>query len=141
MANEARLSVGLQISADNLRYQSQPTAFAADVTGRKGPTPGAITAPVGGKAVDLGELITPGLCRLMNVDSTNYVEVGIWDPGTDVFYPLVELLPGESFVIRLSRNIQEEYVGTGTGTTGPGNRLFVKANFADCVVLVEAFEK
>jgi hypothetical protein len=58
-----------------------------------------------------------------------------------VFYPLIELLPGESYVFRLSRNIQEQYAGTGTGTTAPDNRLRIKANGASCVVLVEAFEK
>lgn len=147
MADEATINCSLQIrkvdSTTNLTlidYQSRPSRFLADVNGTKGPSPGSLTIPVGGEAIDLGEFVTPGLCRIMNMDPTNYVEYGIWDPILDIFYPFGELLPGEITVFRFSRNIQEEYSGTGTGTTGPDNRFFMKANTADCVVLVEAFE-
>ncbi len=74
----------------------------------------------------------------MNQDSTNFVEFGIWD-GTS-FYPVGRLLAGESYVLRLSPNLGEEY-GTGTGTTGEGiNTLRFKADTASVNVLVEAFE-
>jgi hypothetical protein len=138
MANEATIQTTLSIRTGSLSYQSQPSSFRADVAGTKGPTPGAIAVAIAGTDVAFSELTTPALCRLQNLDETNFVEYGIWD-GIQ-FYPLGELLPGESYVIRLSRNLTEEY-GTGTGTTGAAANTFrLKADTAACVVLVEAFE-
>lgn len=140
MADEATIRSSLLVRCDTLNYQSYPTSFQADVAGEKGPTPGAITVTTEGTSVDLSELTTPGLCRIMNLDATNYATYGIWDPENDTFFPLGELLPGETYVLRLSRDLQEEF-GTGTGTTGADtNRLRFKADTASVVVLVEAFE-
>ena len=144
MANEARITSGLDIMKGTnpvqVDYSARPASFAADVAGAKGPVPGAIDATVAGVSVDFSELTTPALCRIMNLDATNYVEVGIWDPENAKFFPLMELLPGESYVIRLARNLQEEYQ-TGTGTTGANtNRLRIKANTTVVPVLIEAFE-
>lgn len=143
MAQEARIVSSLYIrkAAGNITYQSQPTSFVADVDGSKGPTPGALTVPTGGKIILFNELTTPGLCRLINYDQTNYVTYGIYDPDYDRFYPLGELLPGESYVLRLSRIFRQEYDGTGTGTSPPSCYFFMKANTAQCNVSVEAFEK
>ena len=140
MANEATIRSSLAITKGKLKYSGQPTSFTADVAGTKGPTPGAIDVSIEGTDIDLGELTTPGLCRLMNLDDTNYVVYGIWDPEGARFYPLGELLPGETYVIRLARMIEEEY-GTGTGTVGADtNRLRMKADTATCNIVVEAFE-
>lgn len=143
MANEATIRSALQIRKVDgvttlMEYNSQPSAFQADVDGTKGPTPGAITVTTSGTNVDLTELTTPGLCRIMNMDTTNYVEVGVKDASTGVFYPLMELLPGESYVFRFSRNVGEEWYST-TGTDS-GNSFHCKANTASVVVLIEAFE-
>jgi hypothetical protein len=148
MAKEIRVTSGLTIykrgttdtSLVLQQYQAQPSSFSADMDGTKGPIPGSFSVGIGGKIVDLSELGTPGVCRISNMDETNYVTVGIWDPGIDVYYPMLELLPGESYVMRLYRHIQEEYTGTGTGTTGPGNYLFMKADTDTVAVKVEAFE-
>src|SRR5262245_17221102 len=128
MADEIRVSSSLQIRSGNLNYQSQPTAFTADLTGVPfGPTPGAMKAPYGGAAADLSRISMPGLCRLMNIDSLLSVEWGIRDPGINVFYPVGLLMPGETYVLRLTPNLLEEYAGTGTGTTGPGNQLWFRS--------------
>ena len=147
MSGEAQLQASLQITKDDangiVNYRSYPTGFTADVGGALGPTPGAFVASIYGTDVDLGQLTTPGLCRVSNQDSTNYVTYGICDPETEVFYPLGEILPGEFFIFRLSRNLGEEYpgTGTGTGTAGPKtNTLRFVADTDECVVLVEAFE-
>ena len=140
MASEARVQSGMRIQVGSLVYQSQPTSFVADVAGAKGPTPGAITVSTAGTDIDLSELTTPGLCRIMNLSTVNYVTYGIWDPESSKFYHLGEALPGESYNIRLSRLLGWE-AGTGTGTDGPEtNRLRFYANAAACDVLVEAFE-
>lgn len=146
MANEARINSSLQISnvtSSALDYASRPSSFNADVgSGAAGPTPGIVVATVQGVSVDLTKITTPGgFCRIINLDPTNFVEVGIWDPEGATFYPLMELLAEEFYVIRLARNLQQEY-GTGTGTTGAGtNRLRLKADTASCDVVVEAFDK
>ena len=141
MANEATVLSSLQITVGNLSYQSLPASFQADVTGVKGPTPGAITATLEGTDIDLSQLTVPGLCRIMNLDEDNYVRVGVWNPDQDELYPLIRLLPGESFTIRLDPDINEEIAtGTGSGTTGQQNTFRVRASTAPCVVLVEAFE-
>ena len=147
MSGEASIQVSLQINKSDaagiVNYRSYPTTFTADVDGALGPTPGAFEVSVYGTQVDLSELTQPGLCRISNQDATNFVTYGIYDPETDKFYPLGEILAGEFYIIRLSRDLGWESTasGTGTGTTGPQtNVLMFIANTAACVVLVEAFE-
>ncbi len=143
MANEITVRSGLVIRSGNLRYNSPQQAFRADMSGTpKGPTPGALTVTTVGVDVDLSGLTVPGLVEITNLDETNYVEWGVYDPETLAFFPVGEILPGENYVLRLSRNFQEQYYGTGTGTSAGGetNRLHLKAHTASCVVQVLAFE-
>jgi len=142
MTREATIRNSLSIKTTSLDYRSHPTAFVEDVSGEKGPVPGAFTATIAGTNVDLTELTIPGLCRIMNLDPTNYVDVGIWDPETLLFYPFMEVRPGAYYIFRLSRNLFAEYGTDPTeGTVGPNtNQLRIKANVASCTVLVEAFE-
>lgn len=139
MANEAQIYSNLAITSGELQYQSLPAYFNADVAGSKGPAPGAFLADTTGTKVDLSELTTPGLCRIVNLDPTNYVTVGLYDPDTTTFYPLMELLPGESYVFRFSRDVGLSY-GTGTGTNDSDAEVHVRGNVAACNVSVEAFE-
>lgn len=151
MANEASLNCSLQVrksvgGVTVLDYSSRPTAFRVDVSGTKGPTPGAMAASVAGTDVDFSELTVPGLCRISNLSTepTNYIEYGIFDPEAARYYPLGECDPGESYVIKLSRNFNEEYgtalVGTGTLPGGTA-RLRIRGRVTGAVALVEAFEK
>lgn len=122
-----------------LDYQSRPSRFTADMSEIKGPTPGAIEVDTLGVDVDLSQLDDPGMCWLHNMDATNYVEYGIYDPEGVKFFPLGEILPGECYTIRLSRNFGIEYEGSGTGTSAATNRLRLKANTASCNVRVDVF--
>jgi len=147
MSGEAKIQISLNIdkidATGNLSYRSYPLTFNADVDGALGPTPGAFIASIYGTDVDLSQLTVPGLCRLSNQDPTNYISYGICDPETDKFYPLGELLPGEFFLLRLSRELGQEYAGSGTGTGTSGantNKLRFVSHTAPCAVLVEAFE-
>ncbi len=140
MADEATIQSSLLIRAGNISYQSQPVSFRATVTGRKGPVPGCIRVPITGVSVNFTELVLPSLCRIQNLDVTNFVTVGIWDPNSATFYPVLDLLAGESYVMRLSRFMQSD-LGTGSGTDGgSGNRLRLRADTAACNVVIEAFE-
>lgn len=143
MSNEARIQTSLSIKSGSFSVQSNPTVFTADVTNLKGPSPGAITISVHGTIIDFSQLTLPGLCTLQNLDPTNYVEYGIREPLTNLFYPMGEILPGEIYVLRLSRNLNREYVGTGTGTGGTivGDSVFyMRANSAQCNVVVGGFD-
>lgn len=142
MTNEASINSSLELNKGYARYRSHPGNFRADVTGSKGPTPGAFRASLAGTRVDLSELTVPGFCRLVNLDPTNYVLWGIYD-GAE-FYPIGDILPGEFYVIRLSRYLGRS-IGTGVSGTGSFDTttysLMVKATVAPCDVSVEAFEK
>ena len=139
MANEASVQSGFSIvkksgSITQINHRTLPASFRVTVTGTKGPTPGAIEVTTSGAEVDLSELTTPGLCRLMNMDDTNFVTYGILDVDGNTFHGFGELGPGESYVFKLSRDI-----GLGLGTAYES--LFLVADTATCDVLVEAFEK
>jgi hypothetical protein len=144
MSNEIQVRASLQIrsTTSKLVYQSQPTAFNADLqtVNPKGPVPGALTIPVSGMDIDLSKLTKMGgQCRIMNVDPTNYFNYGMRDPSSNTYYPLGEVLPGEFYPLRLARNLGQHEVGTGTfvGTTAV---LHVKGQGGSCQALVEAFD-
>lgn len=141
MADEIKVQTSLSITKGHLTHQSSPTNFQATMVGQGGPTPGQLLASLDGISVDLSVLGTPGMCSIQNLDATNYIQVGIWESDSSIFYPFMELLPGEIYVFRLARNIREEYAGTGTGTTAYINTLRIKAFGAACKVVVNAFEK
>lgn len=124
MANEAAITSNLFILKGNLSYQSLPLNFRGNVSGTKGPVPGAMAISTSGTSISFAELTTAGYCAVTNLSSTNYVEYGAWTGTT--FYPIGEILPGESYTIRLSRNV---------GTT-----LRFRANTAPVNVKIEAFE-
>lgn len=145
MANEAQIRVSLRIrkTSGSLVLIDYPgnANFLGDVPSTKGPAPGAFTVTTAGTDVDFSQLTQPGLAMLRNLDTTNYVEYGIRDPATRVFYPIGEILPGEGWPIRFTRNLLEDYFpSTGTGTTGQINKVHFKAHRAPVVVSVECFE-
>ena len=141
MSSEATVRADLRIrfSGGNLDYRSTPGQFTADVSAERGPTPGYLLASIDGTTVLFDQLVNPGLCRIENLDTDNYVEYGLHD-GT-VFHPWGELLPGENYVFRFSRNFRQEInVAPGTGSTADVNTFFVKANTAACGVIIDCFE-
>lgn len=145
MANEAFVQAALRIVKGKLTYQSQPYGFMADVSVANGPTPGAVTVSKYGTDINLSQLAVPGLCRITNLDDTNYVEYGSYDLDSPIgqFFPFGEILPGESYVLRLSRFIGQQ-LGTGSGTLAreaSGITFRMKAVNASVVVLVEAFDR
>lgn len=139
--NEVSIRTSLQINNLKLSYQSRPTGFTGSQATAKGPVPGAITVSTVGTDINLGQLAQPGYVRIANLDPTSTIEYGIMDHVTHTFYPVHEILPGESYVARFSKNMGKEY-GTGPGTagTGTGTTLRVRSSPQPAVVLIEAFE-
>ncbi len=145
MAAEIQVRVSLTIVKGNIVYgPTRPNAFAADFLGSSGPTPGMVVIATNITTITLANLATlGGWCRMENYDQTNFVMVGIYDQDSAVFFPFLELLPGETVVLRLSRFINRELVpGTGTGSADRNvTVLAAKADVAPCNLLVEAFDK
>jgi hypothetical protein len=140
MANEAVIFAGLQITNGDWHVPVGIMSYNDDVVGIKGPTPGALAVSVAGVNVDLSQLTTPGWCKITNLDPTNFIEWGVWDPETTKFYPVGEIPAGKWIVFKFSRNVAWEY-GAGTGTSGPEtNVLRLRADTAACNVSVEAYE-
>lgn len=146
MADEATIRASLQIRKTSgsitMINENVSEGFSDTVAGTKGPCPGALTVPPGGKVVPLDELSTPGWCIIKNVSPTESVEWGIRDPDSNRFYPVGEIGPGQTAgPFKFSRNVLEEYTGTGTGTSSPGNQFFMTAmGSVDAVVQIKAYE-
>ena len=141
MANEITARISLRVAKGNVDERSNPAVFQADQAGNKGPTPGSITVGVKLTTVDLSQLATPGICWMQNEDTVNYVEYGVYDPDSGVVLMLGEMLPGEFYVLRLSRWLGSEMTPhTGTGTLGSGVLFVMKAVGAPCNVTVKAFD-
>lgn len=146
MANEIRVQSSLSVKKGSVDYQSRPTVFLSTLEGTgAGPTPGLVVVPLAGVNVDFSALSVPGLCRIMNLEAVGsgiYLEFSIWDASAALLPLGFEVLPGESYVVRLSRYLGDE-IGTGTGSVplGSGNALRLKAYGGVCRALVEAFER
>lgn len=145
MSGEVKSRSYLSIDKGNLHWRSSRSEFTADVDAAEpgGPSPGTVLATTSGVNVDLSKLTNPSLCEIENNSPTtgNYVTVGIWD-GTEL-YPIMEILPGEKYVIRLSRFLgQSLEAGAGTGTADSGTyTLRLKAALATARCNVHAFDR
>lgn len=142
MANEIRIQLSMRIAKGNLLYQPPAITFTANLAGTKGPTPGSLTITTDGVDIPLSELNTMGgIARIVNIDPDNFITVGIKDMTTEAFYPLVELLPGEGYPLRLSRFLGDELgTGSGSGTVGSNSVLHAKADTADCDAIFDIFD-
>jgi hypothetical protein len=161
MAGEVNVSGNLTINKrDSSTTQTQPLIsktyqgnLRADMAGAKGPTPGAINVPVmgsGGVQVDFSALTTPGWCWVEHQgradgsasEDGDHVMMGMYDPVTDKFWPMLEWVPGLRLPLLLSRHIQQTFLGPGTGSAGFGEaaRMMLIAYPVAQTMSVEAFE-
>ena len=90
---------------------------------------GVRTVPTSAQAIPLGSVTTNGIAYFKNLDTTNYVEIGVYVGGT--FYPLIRLAPvgngnatGEANVFRFS----------------PGVTPYWQANTATCQVQMKVYQ-
>lgn len=145
MANEATITSTVRITRNGvLIYSPQPRTFRADVDEGTGPTPGELLVDPAGQDVIFTDVTTPGLCRMHNRENPSspnspYVMVGIHDGLS--FFPLLELLPGEFYPLRLCRHLGDEFTGTGTGTPSDQNTLHLKTPTGTARVNVDIFGK
>lgn len=147
MSREVSIQSNLQVNVIDagtginvLRYNALPNSFVGNLPTVKGPSPGALLATLQGVKV-VFQLTKPGYCRFMNNDPINFVTRGVYLADINRFAPIDEMLPGETYVTRISRHLQSEFYQTGTGSIHiPGNCLMFVADTAPCEILVEGFE-
>jgi len=113
MANEITYTFSIFLRNDNLTDNYSSGSLAADqsaaVLVRNVQN---IGTGVGGTALNLGSVSTPGWSVFINMDKDNFVEIGSVDGGT--FYPFLKLLPGEAHLGRLA--IAAPYARADTAT-------------------------
>lgn len=147
MANEIQVRSSLAVRKVSgvvtlVDYQARPAGFNADLDGNYGPVQASLAVSLSGTDVSFSALGSsqPGFYRIMNQDATNFVTLGTYDPTSDVFTPVMEIGPGETYVGKWSRFVAWETTGTGTAG-GHDNTIRLVANGAPCQVLVETFPK
>lgn len=92
MAGEIRYSSGLVMAAGNLNDNYNTSGLTANQATNKlvRNVQTTLVASAQGDLLDLGGVTVPGLSVFSNLDTVNYVEVGVQVSGT--FYPFLKLL-------------------------------------------------
>ncbi len=101
MSNEIKVTQSLSCSNVNLTYQSGNISFRAN---QAGSLKTGNTQSIGTTATQVAfasSFSNPGWGEFTNLDSTNYLQIGVEVSST--FYPLVTLLPGETTLFRLAQ--------------------------------------
>lgn len=121
MPNEITVQFHLSAKNGNLEL-SYPAAMQIDQTTARGGLPGMQVIGTAHELIDFGDLVTPGLLFMKNLDDTNYVEFGIiFAPN---FYAVGQVSPGEIAFFRLA---------DGVG-------FYMKADTAPCAVQISALD-
>jgi hypothetical protein len=145
MSNEVTTRVGLTVRKSSgaiaLVDYNRSASYQSDMAGAKGPTVGALTITTAGEAISLAEVTDPGWCWLHNQSALYRISIGIREPDTDSYYPMLDLLPGMRLPVYLSTDLTEQYEGSGTGTGVANNQLWAKAHGGSADLLVELFER
>lgn len=134
MSGEITITSNMSISGteansnENVKFaRTSPATFRADMVGRKGPSPGQITAVSTGQGttVDLSQLTNPRFFQLLNYDPVNFVELGV--EVAAVFHALIKVGPGKSYANELAPGLIAA-------------NLRILADTASCEVVFNCFE-
>lgn len=142
MDNEGQFNANLSITNGKLIVQ-RSFSFPFNQSTAKGSTPGNVAATVAGTVVSLAALTYPGVGYITNLDTTNYVQVGIYSSALGTFFPLMDVWAGETWPIRFSSRLGHGESGSsGTGTGGVGSdSLMIKGVGGTVNCDVQIFEK
>lgn len=138
MPPTVRIQSSLQIKGAVVDYASRPTNITGTVVTESAPAPGRVNVTPAGVLVDLSKLSTPGYYRIMNMSATSWIEYGIWVAGLSKFCPWGEMLPGESYTGRFSRNLMQE--DTGSASVIDVDSIMLVSHGGNAEALLEAFE-
>ena len=111
MSNEISYQFQLRLANGNLEDQYSAPSSKADQTNAKlirnvqeiGTTEEILAS---------GDIATPGWAVFLNLDDTNFIEIGSYVGGT--FYPFLKLLPGDKVLCRLGVSTSELYSKSDT---------------------------
>lgn len=122
MANEINVSLSLSASKGSIEVTRRSGNLLRDMSGDAyGANVQSIPTTAGGTALATFAAVgTPGLTWFRNLDSTNYVDIGVEDSGT--FYPFVKLKAGDCALLRL-------------GTAAPYARANTSAVLLEYIIL------
>lgn len=125
MANEIQYTIGATVTKNSFRYTIPTVTRKEDLTSDPGKKVGD-TQNIGTtyEALDMasGAVSSPGLALFINLDATNYVEVGKEENVT--FVPFLRLYPGYASLVFLA-----------------DTSLYAKANTAACDLFFEILER
>lgn len=102
MANEVAVSVSLTVNNGNMSFVKRDS-YNADQSAAGGPSNGVQEIGTSHELVGITDITNKGFCYFGNLDTTNYVEIGVDVAAT--FYPLIKLSAGESATLRLSPSV------------------------------------
>ena len=120
MADEITLTYKLSLSNGDLKRSKSISSKKSDQA-TKGLAAGAQTIGTTHEALALGDLTTPRFGHITNLDTSNYVELGVDVSGA--FHAFMRLDPGESLPLKLA-------------ATAP----YAKANTASVILEYELWE-
>ncbi|GIW60117.1 MAG: hypothetical protein KatS3mg087_1183 [Patescibacteria group bacterium] len=120
MANEISATLSINIVNGKL-LENIAEFFQANQSNAFGPLPGFQKIGTTHEQIVLTDLGTPGIGLFKNLDTVNFVELGLVVAGT--FYPLIKIKPGEYAFFRLS----------------PSVALYAKANTAEVAIQAKVF--
>lgn len=105
MSNEITINATVRVENGNLKYDFIPGQLQADqTTARRGghiQTIGTASAEV----LSFGDVSSPSLCILRNIDSTNFVTVGPQNGTTSDMEPTLKLAAGRFAVLWLDPSV------------------------------------
>ena len=102
MANEVAVSISLTVNNGNMSFTKRDN-YNADQSAAGGPSNGVQEIGTSHELVSITDITNKGFTYFGNLDSTNYVEIGVDVSAT--FYPIAKLSPGESAIMRLSPSV------------------------------------
>lgn len=103
MANEITVTMRINVANGSLRHREEPGPIQVNQSGTTAAGGSqSIPTTAAGTAVSVGSVSTLGYAYFRNVDTTNFVEIGVQVGGT--FYPLMRLNAGEAAITRLSQS-------------------------------------
>jgi hypothetical protein len=100
MANEITAYFGITVLKGNLNRRIDPVTVSADLAGSRVIQNVQIVASSAHEAIVVGDLASAGFAMFKNLDTTNFVSIGVEVSAT--FYAFIKLLPGESALVRLN---------------------------------------
>lgn len=101
MANQITLSLGLQLVNGSLRAQF-PQVSSQYTQTTSGLSDQVLSIGTSEENVAFGDVATPGLTVLHNLDDTNHVTYGMSDGGT--MKAIGKLMPGDKHMIRIAES-------------------------------------